>query len=78
MLLAQALREGDTNIIMPFDFLKLIWAVCIGYLFFLEVPSLNVWIGSIIIFVSTLYIAYREKVLSNKGKEKKISQPVDH
>ena len=34
MLLAQALREGDTSIIMPFDFLKLIWAVCIGFLFF--------------------------------------------
>ena len=25
MLLAQALRQGDTSIIMPFDFLKLIW-----------------------------------------------------
>jgi uncharacterized membrane protein len=43
-LLAQALRQGDTSIIMPFDFLKLIWAVGIGYLFFFEVPSLNTWI----------------------------------
>ena len=77
MLLAQALREGDTSIIMPFDFLKLIWAVSIGYLFFFEVPSLNVWIGSIIIFLSTLYIAYREKVLSSRGKSKKLAQPVD-
>ena len=40
MLLAQALRQGDTSIIMPFDFLKLIWAVAIGYLFFFEVPSI--------------------------------------
>ena len=78
MLLAQALREGDTSIIMPFDFLKLIWAVCIGFLFFFEVPAINVWVGSIIIFCSTLYIAYREKVLSVKGKEKNLSQPVDH
>ena len=77
MLLAQALREGDTSIIMPFDFLKLIWAVSIGYLFFFEVPSVNVWIGSIIIFLSTLYIAYREKVLSSRGKSKKLAQPVD-
>ena len=77
MLLAQALREGDTSIIMPFDFLKLIWAVCIGFLFFFEIPTINVWIGSIIIFCSTLYIAYREKVLSSKGKEKGLSQPVD-
>jgi len=77
MLLAQALREGDTSIIMPFDFLKLIWAVGIGYVFFYEIPSLNVWVGATIIFLSTLYIAYREKVLSNKGDSKKIAQPVD-
>tara|TARA_B110000003_G_scaffold229101_1_gene230823 strand:+ start:113 stop:1021 length:909 start_codon:yes stop_codon:yes gene_type:complete len=77
MLLAQALRQGDTSIIMPFDFLKLIWAVGIGYLFFFEVPSLNTWLGSIIIFLSTLYIAYREKVLSKKIKIKNITQPVD-
>ena len=77
MLLAQALRQGDTSIIMPFDFLKLIWAVGIGYLFFFEVPSLNTWIGSIVIFLSTLYIAYRERVLSKKRKIKILNQPVD-
>ena len=77
MLLAQALRQGDTSIIMPFDFLKLIWAVAIGYLFFFEVPSLNIWIGSMIIFLSTLYIAYREKVLSKNSKVSNITQPVD-
>ena len=77
MLLAQALRQGDTSIIMPFDFLKLIWAVGIGYLFFFEVPSLNTWLGSIIIFLSTLYIAYREKILSKKIKIKNITKPVD-
>ena len=77
MLLAQALRQGDTSIIMPFDFLKLIWAVGIGYLFFFEVPSINTWLGSIIIFLSTLYIAYREKVLSKKNKIKIVTQPAD-
>ena len=77
MLLAQALRQGDTSIIMPFDFLKLLWAVAIGYLFFFEVPSINIWIGSTIIFLSTLYIAYRERVLSKNSKVQKVTQPVD-
>ncbi|MBH88062.1 MAG: RNA polymerase subunit sigma-54 [Pelagibacterales bacterium] len=77
MLLAQALRQGDTSIIMPFDFLKLIWAVVIGYLFFFEVPSINTWLGSIIIFLSTLYIANRERVLSKERNIKNITQPVD-
>ena len=77
MLLAQALRQGDTSIIMPFDFLKLIWAVAIGYLLFFEVPSINIWIGSMIIFLSTLYIAYRERVLSKNSKVQKVTRPVD-
>ena len=77
MLLAQALRQGDTSIIMPFDFLKLIWAVGIGYLFFFEVPTMNTWLGSIIIFLSTLYIAYRERVLSKNKKIKNFTQPSD-
>ena len=77
MLLAQALKEEDTGIIMPFDFLKLIWAVLIGYLVFSEFPAINTWIGSIIIFFSTLYVAYRERKVPPKiGKT--ITQPVDH
>ena len=77
MLLAQALKEEDTGIIMPFDFLKLIWAVVIGYLVFSEFPTINTWIGSIIIFFSTLYVAYRERKVPPKI-DKTITQPVDH
>jgi len=76
MLLAQALKEEDTGIIMPFDFLKLIWAVLIGYLIFSETPTINVWIGGIIIFSSTLYVAYRERIIPPKV-DKNIAQPAD-
>ena len=76
MLLAQALKEEDTVVIMPFDFLKLVWAVLIGYLIFSEVPQVNTWIGSIIIFSSTLYVAYRERKIPPKV-DKNITQPVD-
>ena len=76
MLLAQALKEEDTVVIMPFDFLKLVWAVLIGYLIFSEVPQVNTWIGSIIIFSSTLYVAYRERKIPPKV-DKNITQPID-
>ena len=76
MLLAQALKEEDTVVIMPFDFLKLVWAVLIGYLIFSEAPQVNTWIGSIIIFSSTLYVAYRERKIPPKV-DKNITQPVD-
>ena len=76
MLLAQALKEEDTGIIMPFDFLKMIWAVLIGYLIFSETPEINIWIGGIIIFSSTLYVAYRERIIPPKV-DKNIAQPTD-
>ena len=32
-LLVEALKAGDTNVVMPFDFLKMIWAVLFGFFF---------------------------------------------
>ena len=77
MLLAQALKEEDTGLIMPFDFLKLLWAVFIGFIVFSEFPEINTWIGSIIIFSSTLYVAYRERIVKPKI-DKNFTQPVNH
>ena len=60
LCLAQAFREADATVVLPVDFLRLIWASLFGYLLFNEVPVLFVWIGGVIIFASTLYLAYRE------------------
>lgn len=60
LCLAQAFREADAAVVLPIDFLRLIWASVFGYLLFGEVPVLFVWIGGTIIFASTLYLAYRE------------------
>ena len=77
MLLAEALKEEDTGLIMPFDFLKLVWAVLIGFLIFTETPEINTWVGSIIIFCSTIYVAYRERKVS-KASSKSVSSSLTH
>ena len=59
----QALKEGDTNVVMPIDFLKLIWAATLGFLWFGEIPGLSTWAGGAMIFASTTYIAWREHQL---------------
>jgi drug/metabolite transporter (DMT)-like permease len=66
MILAQALREGDTVVIMPFDFVRLIWATAIAWVAFSEIPDLFTWIGGIMIFASVVYIADRERRKSGK------------
>ena len=63
LTVTQALKEGDTNVVMPIDFLKLIWAASLGFLWFGEIPGLSTWAGGAMIFVSTTYIALREHQL---------------
>ena len=59
---AKAFSLADTTLVLPFDFLKLVWASLFGYLLFAEIPSLWAWIGGTIISASAFYIAYRERM----------------
>lgn len=61
--LSESLRLGETAVVMPVDFFKLIWAAALGYLLFLEIPDLFTWIGGGTIFAAGTYIAVRESRL---------------
>ena len=61
MLMAQALKEAATNVVMPFDFLRLVWVTIIAHSAFAEVPDLFTWLGAVMIFAGGTYIAYRER-----------------
>jgi len=60
LTLNQALREAPTNVIMPIDFVRLIWVAIMGYFIFGEMPDIFVWIGGAMIFSSGLWIAHGE------------------
>jgi drug/metabolite transporter (DMT)-like permease len=55
-----ALEKGELALILPFDFLRLIWSVLIGYALFGEEPTATLWLGGFLIIASTSYIAWRE------------------
>lgn len=59
--LSQSLKETDPTAVLPFDFLKLIWAALLAAWLFGEIPDLYTWIGAAVIFSSGLYIAHRER-----------------
>jgi len=59
--ISQSLKETDPTALMPFDFLKLIWTALIGAWFFTEIPDIYTWIGAAVIFLSGLFIAFRER-----------------
>ena len=63
MSMTEALRAAETHAVAPVDFLKLIWISVIAFLAFGEVPGPYTWIGGVMIFGATAFIAWREHVL---------------
>jgi drug/metabolite transporter (DMT)-like permease len=58
----KAFRTAPVGAVAPFQYVELIWAAAIGYLFWREAPSANVWIGAAIVVASGLYVIWRERV----------------
>lgn len=52
----------DLSIVMPFVFTEIIFVTALAYLIFGEVIKFSTAVGSIIIIVSSTYIAYRERL----------------
>ena len=77
LLMTQALKEGDTNAVMPLDFLKMIWAVLLGFFVFGEVPGIFTWVGGAMIFASITYIAYREHKVRKISPLEAVARPAD-
>ncbi len=69
MAMTEALKAGETHVIMPMDFTRLIWISAIAYIAFTEVPGFYTWIGGAIIFTATAFIAWRERVAAMAGKK---------
>ena len=58
---SQSLKETEQTLVMPFDFLRLIWVAVIGFWVFGEVPDRYVWAGGAIIFAAGIYLGWRER-----------------
>jgi drug/metabolite transporter (DMT)-like permease len=71
IVVTDALKLADMTVLMPLDFLKLVWATVLGIVLFAEVPDTFTWIGAAIVFGSSFYIAWRE---SKVRKEKAASE----
>ena len=67
MAMAEALRIGDTHVVMPIDFVRLIWISAIAYVVFAEVPGFYTWLGGAMIFAATGFITWRERAARLKA-----------
>ena len=74
ILMTNAYKLSTVNLLQPFDYTAIIWAITFGMIFFNDYPDRYVIIGSIIIVISTYYIIYRETKLGKKINRLKINQ----
>lgn len=66
LAMARAMKAADASVSMPYSFTHMLFASLIGYVFFGDTADVWTWVGAVIIFTSTLYIARRE-ALHNKA-----------
>ena len=60
-LLTNSFRYAEASLLAPFEYLAMIFAAIVGYLFWGEVPVLTTWIGAAVIASSGLFIFVRKR-----------------
>jgi len=65
-LFIQALRVGEAAAIAPMEYVRLIYAGIIGFIFFAEIPTVWTLSGAGIIVASTLYTMHRNTVKASQ------------
>jgi len=64
-----AIKNADLTTIMPFDFSGMIFTAILSYFIFSEIIKTNTLVGSIIVFISSLYLVYHEGKSAKKLTE---------
>jgi drug/metabolite transporter (DMT)-like permease len=64
----QALKMTEASILMPADYVRLLWMVIWGFIFFSEMPGWSTWLGAALIVGSTLFVTWRESRTALKSR----------
>ncbi|MBN9889947.1 DMT family transporter [Salipiger abyssi] len=64
--LTSAYRGAEAALLAPFDYASILFAILIGYLFFAEVPTSLMLLGSAVVIASGVAIILRERYLGLK------------
>jgi LPXTG-motif cell wall-anchored protein len=66
-LLTISFRYAEASLLAPFEYLAMVFAAIVGYVFWEEVPVLTTWIGAAVIAASGLFI-FRRRQKSLQGE----------
>ena len=69
LMYTKAIQLAEVSQLQPIDFVRLPIIALLGYIVFAEQPSIWVWIGGAVIFLSTAYVTHREATISRNQKK---------
>jgi drug/metabolite transporter (DMT)-like permease len=64
----QAFKAGEMSAVAPFEYMRLPFAVFMGWLIWGEMPVIWTYVGAAIVIASALYIAHREHQLARERR----------
>ena len=64
LMYTKAIQLAEVSQLQPIDFVRLPIIALFGYIVFAEQPSIWVWIGGAVIFLSTAYVTHREATIN--------------
>jgi drug/metabolite transporter (DMT)-like permease len=64
----QAFKAGEMSALAPFEYMRLPFAVFVGWLIWGEMPVIWTYVGAAIVIGSALYIAHREHQLARERR----------
>jgi len=64
----RAISLADVTAILPFDFMGMVFTIIIAFLVFDEKVAFMTLMGAVIIVVSSVYVAYRERKMAYKSR----------
>jgi drug/metabolite transporter (DMT)-like permease len=76
ILLTESYRHADMSVVAPFEYSSLLFSIVIGFIFFGDVPTVYMLVGSVIVVGSGLFIIYRERQLGrDRSRERQVVTP---
>jgi len=69
LMITRALKLAPASTLAPLHYTLLLWAVVFGLVFFGDVPSLRILIGSGVVVLAGLFIFHRQKVVDTVPPE---------
>jgi drug/metabolite transporter (DMT)-like permease len=60
IFMTHSYRYAEASFVAPFDYIALLWAIVFGWLFFSDVPSLQMLLGAAIVIIAGIFVIWRE------------------